>query len=109
MKCLYPFSTLIFNAICANSDNHSLKSANSANHSLKLAELFSDLHVFDPAVKSWTDISAPSSGTSPSARVGQAFSSAGGMLFVHGGCSDINCIGESQSYITFKDVFLIEE
>ena len=44
-----------------------------------------DLHVYDPAAMAWTDLSAASSGTPPSARYGHGFTSAGGKLYVHGG------------------------
>ena len=44
-----------------------------------------DLHVYDPAAMAWTDLSAASSGTPPSARSGGGFASAGGKLYVHGG------------------------
>jgi len=46
---------------------------------------FQDLHVFDPATMAWTDLSAATSGTPPSARGGHGFTSAGGKLYVHGG------------------------
>jgi hypothetical protein len=44
-----------------------------------------DLHVYDPAARAWTDLSAALSGTPPSPRSGHGFTSAGGKLYVHGG------------------------
>ena len=41
--------------------------------------------MYDPAAMAWTDLSAASSGTPPSARSGGGFASAGGKLYVHGG------------------------
>ena len=44
-----------------------------------------DLHVYDPATKSWTDLSNPASGIPPSPRDSHGFASAAGKLYVHGG------------------------
>ncbi len=44
-----------------------------------------DLRVFDPATMAWTELSAATSGTPPSARSCFGFTSAGGKLYVHGG------------------------
>ena len=44
-----------------------------------------DLHVFDPAKMTWTDLSAAINGPRPSARSFHGFTSAGGKLYVHGG------------------------
>jgi hypothetical protein len=41
-----------------------------------------DLHVYDPAVGAWTDLSAA---RPPSPRYHHGFTSAGGKLYVHGG------------------------
>jgi hypothetical protein len=49
------------------------------------ADSLQDLHVYDPDTKAWTNLSAPASGTSPPARWGHGFTSAGGKLYVHGG------------------------
>ena len=57
-----------------------------------------DLYVFDPVGMTWTNLSASVSGTPPSARGEHGFASAGGELYVHGGCdqfdSNGNCDGE---------------
>ncbi len=44
-----------------------------------------DLHVFDPATMTWTLLSAADDAGRPSARAGHGFTSAGGLLYVHGG------------------------
>ena len=41
--------------------------------------------MYDPAATFWADLSAPISGTRPSARGNHGFTSAGGELYVHGG------------------------
>ena len=51
----------------------------------------SDLHVFDPVAMAWTDLSDANPGTPPTARFGHGFTSAGGKLYVHGGCSLDSC------------------
>jgi hypothetical protein len=48
--------------------------------------LLIDLHMYDPAAGAWTDLSAALSGTPPSPRIGHGFTSAGGKLYVLGGC-----------------------
>ena len=53
-----------------------------------LAEDLGDLHVYDPFVMAWTDLSYPASGTPPSPRYGHGFTAAGGKLYVHGGWND---------------------
>ena len=52
----------------------------------------SDLHVYDPVAKVWTDLSAPVKGTPPTARYSHGFTSADGQLYVHGGCTDDACL-----------------
>ncbi len=44
-----------------------------------------DLHSFDPATMTWTLLSAVDGAGRPSARNGHGFTSAGGLLYVHGG------------------------
>ncbi len=44
-----------------------------------------DLHSFDPANMTWTRLSAANDAGRPSARSGHGFTSAGGLLYVHGG------------------------
>jgi hypothetical protein len=44
--------------------------------------------VYDPAAGAWTDLSAALSGTPPSLRTNNGFTSAGGKLYVHGGYGD---------------------
>ena len=53
-----------------------------------------DLHVYDPAAMAWTNLSAAASGTPPSPRAYHGFTSAGGLLYVHGGFfADLNSAG----------------
>ncbi len=44
-----------------------------------------DLHAFDPATMTWTLLSSVDDTGRPSARAGHGFTSAGGLLYVHGG------------------------
>ncbi len=44
-----------------------------------------DLHSFDPATMTWTLLSAANDTRRPSARAEHGFTSAGGLLYVHGG------------------------
>jgi hypothetical protein len=44
-----------------------------------------DLYAFDPATMTWTNLSAADDAGRPSARFGHGFTSAGGLLYVHGG------------------------
>ena len=48
-----------------------------------MAAVLADLHQFDPATASWTDLSALPDPPPP--RRSHAFASAGGVLYVHGG------------------------
>ncbi len=50
-----------------------------------LSGFFNDLHVYDPANMTWTDLSAAVSGTPPSPRYGHGFAGAGGVLYSFGG------------------------
>lgn len=47
-----------------------------------------DLHSFDPATMTWTPLSPADDPRRPSARSFHGFTSAGGLLYVHGGLSD---------------------
>ena len=47
-----------------------------------------DLHVYDPAAMAWTELSAASSGTPPSARAFHGFASTVGKLYIHGGSNN---------------------
>jgi hypothetical protein len=49
---------------------------------------YDDLHSFDPATRTWTLLSAANDTRRPSARSGHGFTSAGGLLYVHGGYSN---------------------
>ena len=51
------------------------------------AVFLSDMHVYNPVAMAWMDLSSPRSGDPPSARFGHGFTSAGGLLYVHGGVS----------------------
>jgi hypothetical protein len=44
-----------------------------------------DLHVYDITAAGWTDLSVPMSGSPPSQRMFQGFTSAKGKLYVFGG------------------------
>jgi hypothetical protein len=44
-----------------------------------------DLHAFDPATMTWTNLSAADDAGRPSARSYHGFTSARGLLYVHGG------------------------
>ncbi len=48
-------------------------------------KLFGGLHSYDPFAMVWKDLSAPAAGTAPTARTWHGFTSANGMLYVHGG------------------------
>ncbi len=47
-----------------------------------------DLHMYDPATRVWTSLSANVSGTPPSPRAYHGFASADGKLYVFGGSGD---------------------
>ncbi len=53
--------------------------------SLLSAGFLDDLHSFDPATMTWTLLSAANDTRRPSARADHGFTSAGGLLYVHGG------------------------
>ncbi len=44
---------------------------------------FSDMHVYDTDARSWTDLSAPASGTKPYGRYGHGFAAMESKLYVH--------------------------
>ncbi len=50
-----------------------------------MADYPDDLHAFDPATMTWTLLSAADDAGRPSARYAHGFTSAGGLLYVHGG------------------------
>ena len=71
--------------------------------------LLNDLHAYDIASVTWTDLSAAVSGASPSARARHGFVSARNKLFVHGGddsTGDYACLGagakECQARVTHE-------
>jgi hypothetical protein len=51
------------------------------------AGLLDDLHSFDPATMKWTLLSVADGAGRPSKRSGHGFTSAGGLLYLHGGSS----------------------
>jgi hypothetical protein len=51
-----------------------------------------DLHMFEPANASWTDLSIPASGTPPSRRNAHGVAALGSKLYVMGGGSELDCI-----------------
>ena len=50
-----------------------------------LAVFLNDLHSFDPATQSWTDLSKISQGTVPSGRYGESLAASNGLLYTFGG------------------------
>jgi hypothetical protein len=54
---------------------------------VKPAGLLDDLHAFDPATMTWTNLSVADDTGRPSARSNHGFTSAGGLMYVHGGIS----------------------
>jgi hypothetical protein len=63
---------------------------NVAPNVFSFAGYLQDLHVYDPTIGAWTDLSAPASSTPPPARFDHGFTSAGGKLYVLGG-ADFSC------------------
>jgi hypothetical protein len=55
-----------------------------------------DLHSFDPATMTWTLLSAADDAGRPSARANHGFTSAGGLLYVHGGRTQNLVISEGK-------------
>ena len=47
--------------------------------------MLSDLHVYDPALKAWADLSAAAAGAAPPPRDALGFAAAGGLLYLYGG------------------------
>ena len=70
--------------------------------------LLKDLHVYDPAAMAWTDLSAAASGTPPSAREDQGFTSTGGRIYVYGGKGEIGegRVRASSEVIDWDDSYL---
>ncbi len=62
-----------------------------------LLTFLDDLHSFDPATRTWTLLSAANDTRRPSSRAFHGFTSAGGLLYVHGGYSnnegDVEAVG----------------
>jgi hypothetical protein len=59
---------------------------------------FDDLHSFDPATMIWTLLSAADDASRPSARRSHGFTSAGGLLYVHGGITLSHSVSLSLSF-----------
>ena len=53
------------------------------------ADIYADLHMFDPAAMAWTDLTLDVSGAPPSPRGFHGFTAAGARLYVHGGFGEI--------------------
>ncbi len=53
---------------------------------LVVADINNDLRVYNPATMTWFDLAGHALGTPPTARWSHGFTSAGGKLYVHGGC-----------------------
>jgi hypothetical protein len=74
-----------------------------------LAGELSDLFSFDPATMAWTLLSAADDARRPSARDNHGFTSAGGLLYVHGGWNIWGnadfCFYFSQSWYFFSSFF----
>jgi N-acetylneuraminic acid mutarotase len=62
------------------------------------SKYLNDLHSFDPVVLVWTDLFAAFRGTPPSARAVHGLTSAGGKLYVHGGCMRADTSGSCNYY-----------
>ena len=52
-----------------------------------MAAVTNDFHAYNPASMTWFDLSSHALGTPPTARRDHGFTSAGGLLYVHGGWS----------------------
>ncbi len=72
---------------------------------LPSAGFLDDLHSFDPATMTWTLLSAANDTRRPSARSGHGFTSAGGLLYVHGGfvfsVGDGDAVGRAQGRVAY--------
>ena len=68
------------------------------NFMTHLAEIFADLHGYNLADRSWTNLSAPAAGSPPSARGAHGFAATENLLYVLSGCWAFDnsgfCIGE---------------
>ena len=67
---------------------HALRLEGKEQAAAAAAGVLGDLHVYDPAAVSWTDLSSSAAGSPPSARHGHGFASAAGTLYVQGGADD---------------------
>ena len=83
-------------------------SLNSTIFPLPADVVLGDLHVYDPAAMAWTDLSAAASGTPPSAREDQGFTSTGGRIYVYGGKGEIGegRVRASSEVIDWDDSYL---
>ncbi len=69
-----------------------------------------DLHVYDIAESSWTDLSSTAFGAPPSPRNAHGFAALGGRLFVMGGSSDLDCVFQycyGSDYLRIADLSLL--
>ena len=65
-----------------------------------------DLHQFDLATSTWTDLSSPLHGSPPTARSGHGMLSLGRYIYVFGGEAD-QC-EESKMFCDFRDLRSVE-
>ena len=63
-----------------------------------------DLLVYDPARKSWTDLSVPAAGVAPPGRAWHGFTAAGGRLYVYAGWKGS---GESKTKVTLDEEYIL--
>ncbi len=61
-----------------------------------------DFHVYSPAYMTWFDLSSHAHGTPPTARAGHGFTSAGGLLYVHGGSSSLFQVSDGAAYLSLS-------
>ncbi len=79
-------AVLLYILVKSQGDTNSVDLYPLADYLKDLAdEYYDDLHLFDPATKTWTLLSTKVDVDRPSARIGHGFTSAGGLLYVHGG------------------------
>jgi hypothetical protein len=69
---------------------------------LPSAGYLDDLYSFDPATKNWTLLSAADDTYRPSARSLHGFTSAGGLLYVHGGLRFVKLVAGSTNFHSGK-------
>ena len=70
------------------------------------ADLYKDLHMFDPAVMAWTDLTRNFSGTAPSPRAYHGFTAAGGWLYVHGGWGENGDVCRGAGFLDYQKIWL---